>query len=200
MRPRLWILCALSIICLAITLRMAYTSHAINQSEDPRLIKNPRTIGDRVKNAKTKGEKTATVGLPYIDYDGSESTMEEALASYSSVIAEPVAIKSYIQEDKHLATWYKFKITEKLSGRAIVRCSPCLSHDEPPAELLTQQEDEFLVNHPGGSIEVDGVIVSSPGDNTVLFSVGERYLLLIKLDYSSRIATLGAGPHGVFQG
>jgi hypothetical protein len=68
---------------------------------------------------------------------------------------------------------------------------------DPPGELLSLDDGEFLVARDGGSVLVDDVNVFMKNPDLPPFTKGKRYLLFISR-HPSGFATLWAGPNGAF--
>ena len=147
------------------------------------------------KMAKAKGEREITLGAPLIRYAVPRS-MEEALAHYNVVVAEPVASKSSATTyDIH--TWYKFRVIEELSTATQI-CTTCSKGPEPPSELLPLNEGEFIASKVGGEALVDEVKIVTKDIKFPPFEINQRYLLFIAFDATKTIGALRMGPWGTF--
>ena len=108
--------------------------------------------------AKAKGEKKVVLNSTIEDY-AVPRTWEDALSNYNLVVAEPLYSKSYATT-YDVQTWYKFRVLEELSAPNTY-CTDCPTSNDPPADLLPLQPDEFLSAKLGGETTVDGVVITS---------------------------------------
>src|ERR1044072_9100864 len=90
------------------------------------LLNTKSTIQDQSKDrgklswyaakAKAKGQREVVIRAPLIDY-AVPRDLDEALAYYTLVIAEPLEQRSYVEDDERaIRTWYKFRLLEELSS------------------------------------------------------------------------------------
>lgn len=149
--------------------------------------------------AKAKREDTNSVVIPapLVEHLGAGDNPEFVLANYSIVIARPVESKTIaVDDDKAIATWYKFKSLESIKERPPIPNLPAPTVT-PPQELLPLDDDNFLIITYGGTINVDGTNVHMLNSEIPPFDKNRRYLLFISKS-SSGIALTWAGPVGIF--
>jgi hypothetical protein len=73
----------------------------------------------------------------------------------------------------------------------------CRTTHATQPELLPVGEDEFLLQRVGGTVNIDGVEVTSAEPNVPAFQKSQRYLLVLSLDPTSRVAQLALGPQSI---
>jgi hypothetical protein len=109
-----------------------------------------------------------------------------------------IANKSYLFDAYGIQTWYKFRVTDALSKTDAEYCPTCPDIPEPPKDFTPISADEFLLATSGGTVDIDGVEVTVNDRSLPVFESGKKYLLVIS-HTPSGVATLGAGPAGVFE-
>lgn len=157
----------------------------------------PGTLKWHVKKAKEKGQARVVASTPVYNYAAVRS-LEEALSYFRVAIVSPVEKKSYVQSERNVTTWYKFRVVEDLSASKAQGCSTCGSLPDPPAEMLPLKDDEILIPKAGGTVMLDGVEVIKEEGDFPQFSMSKEYLLFFEPDLSRGIARLSLGPAGVF--
>jgi len=145
--------------------------------------------------AKAKGKQSVLLGSTIVDYAVPRS-MDDALANYHLVVAEPISSRSY-PTTYNIQSWYKFRLIEELSAPA-TNCIDCVSTVGPPEDLLPLEPDEFLSAKVGGEVTVDGVRITSRDPEFPAFETGKRYLLLVAFDSKRIVGVLRSGPWGAF--
>ena len=148
------------------------------------------------RKAKLEGKQDVVIPAPSVEYLGLEDSPEQALETYSLVVAQPVRHMSLAPYEDKIVTWYKFRILETISQRPPCPVCPGLTL-EPPQEMLPLKDDEFLLSKNGGSVSIDGVKVTMVEPALPPFSNGKKYLLFISRNPSG-VANLWAGPYGVY--
>ena len=146
--------------------------------------------------AKAKGQTEARVAAPIIEY-AVPKDLDEALAYYSLVIAEPVEKKSY-PEESTITSWYKFRLIEELSS-ATRLCTTCPAISPGPADMLPLKSDEFLASSAEGEIELAGIKLVSIDRDQPGFEKGKRYVIFLAFNPARTVAALRMGPSGAFQ-
>ena len=158
--------------------------------------KKRNSLKNVARKAKASGRSEVTVPAPDFEY-GDAIDIDQALAAYSVLIAEPVAEMSQLYGGDEVRTWYKFKTHEVVSDAGAPACPTC-PPVEPPAELLPLNDGEFLVAQAGGSIKIDGVRVTMVDGHFPPFQKSHKYLLLASMTPSG-VARIEIGPTGVFR-
>lgn len=149
-----------------------------------------------IEDAKPKNEMEAKVRAP-IGYYASVKSVEEALAHYSTVIAQPVDQVTKLSTDgKEIETWFKFK-ADYLSQPTQTACKTCLNPQLIPPELQPLQQDEFVLRRGIGTIESNGVTVTSFDDDFPSFKHSQKYFMFVSLNPTTGVASLELGPEGV---
>lgn len=154
-------------------------------------------LKERAAKAKAEGKSEVIVRAPIYRVAGPRS-LDAALTYYTAVIATPIDKTSYARTPDVIYTWYKFKVLEYLNRKPFVECSTCPSPPSPPEGMSPLQEDEILIPRPSGSIEIDGVRVTSVESGFPPFMQSKKYLLFVQLDSSGRVGVLRMGAYGVF--
>jgi hypothetical protein len=145
--------------------------------------------------AKAKGEESVLLRSDIVNY-AIPRNLEDALANYHLVLAEPVFSRSYATT-YDIQTWYKFRLIEELSAPS-TNCTDCAISSDVPADLLPVQPDEFLSVKVGGEALVDGIKITSSDPTFPNFEAGRRYLLLVAFDSNKILGALRSGPWGAF--
>lgn len=145
--------------------------------------------------AKAKGQREVMIAAPVVTYAVPQN-LDEALAHYSLVLAEPLEQKSYVENDR-ITSWYKFRLIEELSTPTI-SCIYCPDIEAGPSDLLPVQANEFLVSKAEGEIELDGIRVKTNDPDFPAFEKGKQYLIFLSFDSQKAVAALRMGPWGTF--
>jgi hypothetical protein len=160
----------------------------LEQKENQRSI----TIRERIELAKLRGDKQVlapgTISLHPVAKTPEE--LEKLLSGYSLILAEPVGQFGYLGDLNTINSWYKFKILDLINEAPPKQT---FARRELPQELLPLKSDEFLVPIPGGTVTVEGVKVTQRDQNFPPFDQTKRYLLLVSLDPSTKIAEMALG-------
>lgn len=152
------------------------------------------TLKERAQLAKLKGERKLFVRQSYGTIFNVEfQDMQTTAAVYSVVIAEPVAATSLLSKDGFIVSLYKFKTLELVSEPPPSKF-PFTFSGTPPAELLPFSEGEFQVTLRGGTVDLDGVEVTTRYDDYEPFSMPGKYLLFLEFDTTRRVGGMGMGP------
>lgn len=150
------------------------------------------TLRQQVARAKLRGERQLILGGIVAMYERAES-LDDVLARYSLVVAEPVEQRGYVGEHDSISSWYKFKLIETLSNPVAPHSFAAFAL---PAELLPLKEDEFLVSRVGGTAPVEGLMVTIQEHNFPAFKKQQKYLLFLLLDPVQKVGSIGLGPSG----
>ena len=151
-----------------------------------------------VEDAKSKGKKH--VQLPArIPIYASVSSLDEALANYSTVIVRPFARHSQIGlSSKDVETWYRLEVVDYLSQpNRISACSSCVPPADIPTELRSIGENELIVVRNVGSVISDGISITTTDLMFPDFQIGREYLLFLSIDRNTGVAEIELGPDGV---
>lgn len=123
------------------------------------------------RRKKAEGQDKGTVSEMRIDYAGANMTLEEALKSFSVVIAEPIESKGFALDSTNIRTWYRFRILETLARKSYWYCSTCSPIPAVPPEMGKPNYDEFFVNVIGGVLNIEGVEITQR-NSSLLFNQG----------------------------
>lgn len=157
------------------------------------------TLREHVKLAKLRNERKITVQRSYNTSSYSVfPDIETAAALCTIVVARPVAAVGRIDKEEQIETSYRFQTVETLSEPGPSKW-PYTFSGEPPPELGTFGDGEYLVTIRGGTKEIDGVEVTTKYDDFELFSIGKEYLLFLDFDTTGRVGALRMGPLGALK-
>ena len=149
-----------------------------------------------VDKAKAEGKREIIIPGP-ISIPVTTPSLDESLSRFTAVIATRIQSRSFILVPHKIGTWYKFRIVEHPRNDKPT-CSTCSSPPNAPAELLPLKEGEFLLLRGSGTVEIDGIRVTSVESGYPRFIDGRNYLLLLDLDSSSGVARNILGSNGAF--
>jgi len=154
----------------------------------------PGSIDDRVQKAIINGKFSVTVPLEIMheDVDG----FDDAKAHYSIVVADAVSKQSFATSAYNIETWFKFTVAETILNTAPHICvtGACTL----PAGLPAAGANELWLSKSGGTIERNGVTVNLEWNEFPDFNIGQRYVLFIDMNQSTRVGANALGPVGVF--
>lgn len=157
------------------------------------------TLGWHLSRAKAEGRTEVDLGT-WVGIPPEISSADEALSAYTTVVVQPIAGKTYVEQKARLVTWYKVRILDIFGRASFSRQSPAglstLPADIMPTDLLPLAPDELLILQPGGTTAIDGITVSSRVKEFPPFSVLSRYICFLDMDPGGQWATvpmLGAG-------
>ena len=181
---------------IGITSRISSQSGARLKDLEDKEKRNSLTINERVELAKIRGKKQvaapALVTLQPIAQSVEE--LDQLLPKYTVLLAEHLDEFGYFSDSRTIVSWHRFKIIDVLSNAPP---QPSYVNREIPGELLPVKEDEFLVATAGGTATLDGIEVTQNDQSLPRFKEGKRYLLLLSLNPSTRIAELTLGPQSI---
>ena len=153
-------------------------------------------LKERVRLAKAKGQ-TRIQGSGMVSLYPVARTPEELnqlLDKYTIVVAQPIAEKGYVDNSENIRSWQKFKILEMLSQALPL---PSFVSLTVPEELSPIKDDEFVIHREGGRVTIDGVEVTGSEENIPELKKSRKYLLLLSLNPSTRVAQLVLGPQSI---
>lgn|GEM_PF-3556615 len=154
------------------------------------------TFSERLQLARARGQRKVTVpGNPtYYPVGSSIHELNAKLSDYTIVVAILIKKSSHLEGDTTIRTWNKFKMLD-----AIARVPPRPKYVNRPAvsdELLPIREDEIVVPTEGGTTMIDGLEVTQLNSDFEFFHEGQKYMLALSLDPTTRIGELDLGPVG----
>ena len=159
---------------------------------------------ERIELARLRGQRQlllpAVINNWTFDMPANPEAADQALSNYTVVIAQLIGKKSYMSGEEGAGdegiggTWNKFRIIETLSQAPPQPQLGTWSHI--PEEWLPVGENEFLMHSHGGTVTIDGVEVTQYEASIPPFREGQRYLLVLSLDPSTRIGTMALGLYG----
>lgn len=186
---------ALLVVCI-LTLALSSKSNRVSAVQTGII---PGSLEALAKDAIARNVQSVTIPTAMWSYAG-VSGIDEAVASYSVVVAQPVTKRSYVwnSEFQIIGTWYKFLITESLSQRPFITCTNCQPAPTAPSDLLPLTSNELLVPKFGGSVVISGVTINSLDETFPEYEMSRSYLLFLKVDSSKGTALTSLGPAAVF--
>jgi len=154
----------------------------------------PGSIDDLVQNATANGEVFVSVPIEVAHED--VAGFDEAMNYYSIVVAETLSKQTLAVSAYDTETWFKFAITEILSTKQPHVCvsGAC----SLPATLSAPSQNELWLSKAGGAIVRNGVTINLEWKDFPDFTIGQKYLLFIDLNQSTRVGVPAIGPVGVF--
>ena len=165
--------------------------------QEPDKSKDRGKLSWYAARAKAKGLREVVIGAPVVTY-AVPKDLEEALAYYTLVVAEPLEQRSYVEDgETTIKSWYKFRLLEELSS-ASIKCTTCPDIEPAPKDFLPLQTNEFLVSKAEGEVEVDGVRIKSNDRDFPAFEKSKRYLVFLSFDSQKTVAAVRMGPWGTF--
>jgi hypothetical protein len=154
-------------------------------------------ISRAIEDAKAKNKNKITLPAP-IPYYAGVNTLDEGLASYTTLIAEPISRHSWInQTSGEIETWYKLHVVDFLSQPKNMKCSDCSSTKYVPAELQPIKSDEIVIRRNTGTVVADEVEVTSIDLLYPEFKLHQQYLFFLSYDGETRVGTIELGAAGV---
>lgn len=191
-------LIALLLISICVTaiiyILMKHTSAESISVHAQQLPIEPGSIDDLVQNATARGEVFVSVPIEVMHED--VEGFDDARDHYSIVVAQALSKQSFAVSAYDIETWFKFAITETLSTK---QPHVCVSGEcSLPATLPAPGQSELWLSKAGGAIVRNGVTVSQPWNDFPDFTIGQKYLLFIDLNQSTRVGVPAIGPVGVF--
>ncbi len=187
----------LILFIVGLSMAAAYTP-ALLRIQHPKDVPSEGRLRWHAQHAKADGSKKVKLPTLMYDYAGSTQALDinQALFTYTVLLARPIEKRSYEYTTNDIITWYKFATIEALSDTKEPPCSTCDTL-APPPEMFPLKPSEFLMVRNGGSLIVDGVEVEQEEPGYPPFQEGQDYLLLVS-KYPSGVATTAGGPLGVF--
>ena len=154
----------------------------------------PGSIDDLAQKASANGKFSVTIPLEIMheDVDG----FDDAKAHYSIVVVDAVSKQSFAISAFSIETWFKFTVTETILSTPPHICvtGAC----SLPAGLPAAASNELWLSKSGGSIERNGITVNFEWSEFPDFNIGQRYVLFIDMNQSTRVGANALGPVGVF--
>jgi hypothetical protein len=160
--------------------------------------KDKGSLNWRLRKAKIEGTREIFLSPLRVDYSCGGCDTEQLLSNSAVVVMQPVAKKSVVVDSGLVRTWYKFRILENLSGRAIPTCDGCSGADVSsiPEKLLPTKTDEILLSKQGGTVIIDNVRVTTKDPDYPEFEFSQKYLCPVVL--ANGVAFSNGGPSTVF--
>jgi len=170
---------------------------APSRIHEPMEYERRGTIDDEIAMAKKKGKHELNIFAPLVNRTESWSS-DDVLKGFSVFIAEPIDRKVY-WDGSCTVSWWKFKITETLSRvPASTECLPCWRPDNPPADWLPLAPDEIIFTKYGGSLNRDGVQITTVEADFPDFVAHQSYLLFL-ITGQDNIASARMGAMSAFK-
>ena len=148
--------------------------------------------------AKAKGETEAVFSAGLHRYVAVKD-LDECLKHFTVLLGEPLEAKSYATDSRSITTWYRFKVIDTFLERDTTHCSTCPQPPRPPTDLIVPNAHEVLIPRHGGSVNFDGIKLTSIEADFPNFKTGQQYLLFMSFNSQTRVGTIQLGPWGVFQ-
>lgn len=192
------VLLAFFVIGVAVAGGVRTRSHSNNEQKLLAELQNSKDRGSlnwHVQVAKVKGQGQVTLPGPNVEYVTDVHSLDEVLLQYGVVVAQPISHLGYVHDANLLATWYRFKILENITGRPLPKCTFCSPEGESlPQELSSLGEDEIAVPVFGGTAVIEGVRVTMANRDFPPFDPSKKYLLFLSTGQSGKVGFLSMGP------
>ncbi|HEX3145178.1 MAG TPA: hypothetical protein VHQ64_14495 [Pyrinomonadaceae bacterium] len=187
MRTELKLLIVLGVLG-AVALSILATRKGARSQEDPPA---PYSLRWRAQQALANGEtEIRQVIAP--EYQR-VSDLNDGLANYSLILAQPID-QIVGENDGSVGTWYKFRVLEQLTLRPL--CAECQPLPDHPFGSLAS--NELAIPRASGTLNVDGVSISTEENGFPGFILTQKYLLFVSLDPNKQVAIVTVGPVGAF--
>jgi hypothetical protein len=186
------VLSCLTIIAFVLTRPTSLNQSSAAHAQQPPI--EPGSIDDLVQNATANGQSLVSIPIDvqHEDVQG----FDEAKANYSIVVAQAVSKESFVTSAYDIQTWWKFTVNE-----TVLATTPhiCVSGDcSLPGTLPAANSNELWLAKAGGAIARNGVTVDFQWMDFPDFNIGQKYLLFIDFNQSTRVAVPAIGPVGAF--
>jgi hypothetical protein len=182
-------------LCIAVTLLFGFQKIRSNHELKERMRRG--RIPAAIEDARAKNQKEINLPAPIPLY-ASVKTLDDALANYSTIIAEPLLQYSEINPDsKEIQTWYKLNVLEFLSDPKNAKCTNCSFAQQVPTQLQPVEANEIILVRNIGTVVSDGVKVTTSDWSFPDFKPKQKYLLFLSIDPRTRIGSIDLGPAGV---
>jgi hypothetical protein len=139
-----------------------------------------KVIDYEVAAAKRAGKTSVSIQVSNLRpaFQGIKDALNHGGEVLTGVPIQSVVTVS--RERTHLRTWYKFRVDEDLTRKAdIADSSPVPAEMEVPSALLPLAKDEIVVIGRGGSVMVDGVLVTATVADEPSLEMNHRYLIFV---------------------
>ena len=165
----------------------------------------PWSLDWYVQKAQSQNSSTISFNAGTIEYVQPE-TWDEAVNQSSILRVRLMEAKSYPsvvdngqqQIENGIMTWYKFKVLEQWSQKP--PCDGCLTDLTPPSDMLPLNYDEILIPKEGGTLQRNGITLTSIENDFVDFFQSPYYqdfVILVQLNPDTKIATFWMGQNSV---
>ena len=161
---------------------------------------NPRSLRTRVAKARAANTRAvdlgASEGVPPI-----VMSLKEALHSYSLFVVVPVTEETVVENDRHILTWYKLRIIERLSTAGPSPMAQDLT--DFPGDILPKMQpagtDEVLLLRNAGQVTIDGITFSERLVNFPPLNTGSTYVCVLDVSKDGRVATAPLSGIGIYE-
>jgi hypothetical protein len=146
-----------------------------------------------IEDAQSRNQTKVTLTAPIV-FHASFKGLDDALAKYTTLIAQPIAQYTHVSSNtKEIETWYKLKVIEFLSEPKNNPCMECSQSGVMPTEMQPTQPDEIVMARNTGTINSEGVTVTTLDPTFPDFDMDQKYLFFVSLDPHTRVASLPLG-------
>jgi hypothetical protein len=153
----------------------------------------PGTLRWHAQQARDRGKTRVTIGSPVGIYANVQN-LDEALSIFTVAVVEPVASMTVATDSAHIATWHKLRILERLNTHPL----PQGDGMEIPRELQPVGPQEVVVRVPGGTVNIDGIEITSEDKEFPPLVSGRKYVAFLRPDASGKYALLQLGSKGIY--
>lgn len=153
----------------------------------------PGTIAAYLEEAQVNNQNSITFPAGIHEYFRPD-TWDGVISGFSFLIAEPIEVRSFgTLTDDTIKSWYRFRIIETLATKP-----PPFAITDPPGGMAPPQTNELLVFKWGGTVTLNGIQVTAEEPSFPDLIIGQRYLLIVQVDPSTRLANNAMGSDGAY--
>lgn len=184
----------LAVVSCALAILFSVQQYRSNEEKKQRAAKGRIPVA--IEDAQANNQREVTLPAPIPLY-AAVRNLDEALAHYTTVIAQPISKVSKMNASGEIQTWYKARVIDFLSQPVNLDCRTCSHSASVPSELQPIATDQIVFSKNGGALVSDGIQVTSVDRVFPDMQVGRAYLLFISFDAFTRVGSLELGPTGV---
>jgi hypothetical protein len=161
---------------------------------------NPGSLRLLAEQARARGVRQVDLGT-ILGCPPDVSSLTDAVRHYDLFVLQPIAAETVLENDRNLMTWYKARILKKVSNSPSSPLAPILA-ELPPRVLphdVPANNQQILVIQNGGTITIDGVVITQRVVDFPALIPGKEYLCVLAISRDARVAIVPLGGQGVFE-
>jgi hypothetical protein len=197
LNPLTLLLLLISVCFISLLISLASGSSFLKAVKAPQQTFPPGTLNYYAQQAQAQGFTRYTFESGIYEYVEPDN-WDIVLGAYSFAVVELLETRSYPDStDGTIGSWQRFRVLETLSQKPLA-CSDCF-YPTPPNDVLPAQPDEILVRKHSGTLQRNGVTLVAKESDFPDFTAGQRYLLIVDLNSSTKVGDLALGPAGAYR-